>query len=218
MDFVTALGEGERLPSERELSSTLGVSRSTLRDRLQALEALGVLHRRTGSGTYVQRVAPQTVSNVLRLGMPGAGLTMEALHPLRVALERQAAKEAAARAVAGPMAVMATAVKRMTMTDDPQALYDADIQFHHALLEASESPALIFFESALTDVFAESEEERGERARRLAADTGLTVRVHRDIYEAVLSGEGDDAMDAVDRHFDALTRASGDRHANGGGA
>jgi DNA-binding FadR family transcriptional regulator len=180
------------------------VSRSTLRDRLQALESLGILQRRTGSGTYVQPVAPQTVSNVLRLGLSGSRLTLPALRPLRIALERQAAKEAAARAVPGPMAVMATAIKRMRMAPDLAALVEADLDFHRALLDASESPALIFFERALTEVLAESEEERRTRASQLGAHPELMLRIHRDIYDAVQSGDGEAAMEAVDRHFDAL--------------
>jgi GntR family transcriptional regulator len=47
------LSPGERLPSERELSRTLGVNRMTLRSALQLLESQGLLIRRQGDGTYV---------------------------------------------------------------------------------------------------------------------------------------------------------------------
>jgi GntR family transcriptional repressor for pyruvate dehydrogenase complex len=197
--LVGALGDGDRLPSERDLAARLGVHRSTLRDRLQSLESLGVLRRRTGSGTYVQRIPPQTVATVLNLGLIGSGLTIDSLHPLRVALERQAAKEAASRAAAGPMAVMATAVKRMDARD-PQEIYEADIEFHRALFAASESPALIFMADALGGVLARSVEQRLARIH-LARDGALMRSLHRGIYEAVLSGDGRAAMDAVDTHF-----------------
>ena len=45
--------EGERIPSENELASELGVSRTTIRDALSRLEIEGVIYRKQGSGTYV---------------------------------------------------------------------------------------------------------------------------------------------------------------------
>jgi GntR family transcriptional regulator len=49
------LGFGERLPPERELSATLGVSRSVVRQALQALAARGLIERGVGRGTFVSR-------------------------------------------------------------------------------------------------------------------------------------------------------------------
>jgi GntR family transcriptional repressor for pyruvate dehydrogenase complex len=204
VSLVGALGDGDRLPSERDLAARLGVHRSTLRDRLQSLESLGVLRRRTGSGTYVQRISPQTVALVLNLGLTDSGLTMDSLQPLRVALERQAAKEAAARAAAGPMAAMATAVKRMDVTESPQEMYDADLDFHRALFAASESPALIFLADALSGVLARSVEQRLARLQKVARDAELMRGLHRRIYDAVLSGDSQAAMRAVDTHFETI--------------
>ena len=56
MDWVTEelrsgrLKIGDHLPSERALSETLGVSRSSLREALRVLEALGTISTATGSG------------------------------------------------------------------------------------------------------------------------------------------------------------------------
>lgn len=44
---------GEKLPSERFLSDTLNVGRSSIREALRALELLGVIHTRRGEGTFL---------------------------------------------------------------------------------------------------------------------------------------------------------------------
>ena len=46
-------GPGEKLPSERELADSFGVSRPTIRDAMIALEFQGLVEARQGSGVYV---------------------------------------------------------------------------------------------------------------------------------------------------------------------
>jgi GntR family transcriptional regulator len=53
LDMVTRLGIGDAIPSERQLSANLGVSRLTVRAALDDLVREGYLVRRRGSGTFV---------------------------------------------------------------------------------------------------------------------------------------------------------------------
>src|ERR1700751_647190 len=55
LDLIERLGVGSAIPSERQLSSDLGVSRLTLRAALDELAREGHLVRRRGSGTFVQQ-------------------------------------------------------------------------------------------------------------------------------------------------------------------
>src|SRR6478609_192359 len=53
LDLMEALTVGETIPSERQLTNHLGVSRLTVRAALDELVRDGYLERRHGSGTYV---------------------------------------------------------------------------------------------------------------------------------------------------------------------
>src|SRR2546423_10181617 len=53
LDLIGRLGIGTAIPSERQLSADLGVSRLTVRAALDALAREGYVVRRRGSGTYV---------------------------------------------------------------------------------------------------------------------------------------------------------------------
>ena len=55
LELVERLGVGTAIPSERQLSADLGVSRLTVRAALDELAREGYLVRRRGSGTYVQQ-------------------------------------------------------------------------------------------------------------------------------------------------------------------
>lgn len=54
------LGEGDRLPGERELAKTLGVSRTTVRESLIAMSAHGHVEIRGRSGCYVSAATPHS--------------------------------------------------------------------------------------------------------------------------------------------------------------
>src|SRR4051812_49660109 len=59
---------GERLPSERDLGVAFGVSRTTLREALRALEAQGVIEIRTGSrgGAFVAESGSDLLAGAVR--------------------------------------------------------------------------------------------------------------------------------------------------------
>jgi len=92
MAFIAAqrLERGSRLPTERQLSETLGVSRPTVRQALELLEADGLINRRQGSGTYVAeprvtvdvRVLVSLTRSILASGMtPGARVLVSEVIP-----------------------------------------------------------------------------------------------------------------------------------------
>lgn len=57
-------GEGNRLPSEAELSERYSVSRATIREALAKLELAGIVTRRHGSGTYVNAIVRDRPANI----------------------------------------------------------------------------------------------------------------------------------------------------------
>ena len=59
MILAGELAPGDRLPPEKELSERLGLSRSSLREAVKALEVIRVLDVRRGDGTYVTSLEPR---------------------------------------------------------------------------------------------------------------------------------------------------------------
>ncbi len=77
LDIIEQLGVGEAIPSERQLSSTLGVSRLTVRAALDELVREGLLVRRHGSGTFVSepKIAQELTMTSFTEDMQRRGMT-----------------------------------------------------------------------------------------------------------------------------------------------
>ncbi|GAA1348325.1 FadR/GntR family transcriptional regulator [Arthrobacter roseus] len=196
---IRGMKPGDKLASERQLAEELGVSRTALRDRAGKLQSMGILERRGRMGTFVVGLRPETISEVLTLGLMASDLTLESIVTVRMALERQAALEAASRHDHVSVAHMAVAVDMMDETNDGERLRQADMDFHRALFDASGSPALRFFSQVLSQVLAET-----VQSLSLSEDRVTMRKVHRDILAAVQDQEYDAVLSAIDQHFEWL--------------
>ncbi|MEC3976593.1 FadR/GntR family transcriptional regulator [Amycolatopsis sp. H20-H5] len=208
LELLSGLSVGEKLPPERTLAADLGVSRPALRDRLRLLEALGVLRRRAGDGTYLQSLRPESLTLALNVAIQASDLSRGALHSVRVGLERQAAREAALAAEPVPIAYMKRALNAMASAEHT-AVDEADIAFHQALMRSSLNSSLVFFGEALHGVLRQEILGNRRIMHPLADDSRLMIDLHEPIYAAVLAGDAEAAMRAVDGHFegfDALLR------------
>lgn len=122
---------GTRLPPERSLATSLGVGRSTVREAMAALDVLGIIEVRPGSGAYLTSdssgLLPQAIKWSLQLGQPRTRDLVE----VREYLEVMAAKLAADRADADDIKRLEEYVTEMRVAgDDVDAFVTADLSFH----------------------------------------------------------------------------------------
>jgi len=194
------LRPGNRLPAERELSTTLGVSRPTIRAGLRALSAMGVVKSRHGSGTYIPDGPPTLGSEPLRFLAALHGLSREEMYEARRVLEVSAAGLAAKRASAEHVAAIAEEVASLFASiDDPQAFLVHDIRFHRAVAVASGNQIVASLVEMVSALYYEQRRETAARATdrnlRDAAD------LHRGIYQAIRKRDVDQAQTLMDRHL-----------------
>ncbi len=125
---------GDRIPTEHVLAEQLGVGRNTVREAVRVLVHAGLLESRQGNGTFVRSTADPAA--VLR-GMRHAG-ALDVLE-LRVALEAEAARLAAARRDADDLLALRAALAKLHEQGDRAA--DADLAFHLGIVEATHNAA-----------------------------------------------------------------------------
>lgn len=196
------LGDGDPVPTERELSERFGVGRSSVREGLRMLESHGVI-RLSGRGGYVvgsrQRVMAQAFAMLLHLG----AVTPIELHDLRRPIEMEVAGQAALRRTGDDLAALRAAVAEMRASaDDTSAALEADLAFHFALARASHNGALIAAITGIREVL------RG-LIRERVVDIDTAIAQHEEILARIEARDGEGARDSVARHMTWISETLG---------
>jgi GntR family transcriptional regulator, transcriptional repressor for pyruvate dehydrogenase complex len=197
--FTTgAIAPGTRLPPERQLAATLEVGRSAVREALAALEILGIVDVRAGSGTYLRGTASEMLPQTLRWGLLIGDNDMAQLLDLRAGLEIYVARLAAARAAEADLDRLERALERMRETgEDLRSFARADLDFHDALGAAAANALLVdqlHVVRALLQVYA-------DRAVHSAEDAARAVAEHDAVFQALRMRDADAAASAMAVHM-----------------
>ena len=133
---------GDQLPAERELATSLDVSRAAVREAVRTLQAQGVVQSSVGAGaaggTRLTSVPSRALSRLLRLHVALANFPVPDVIEVRIALERLSVRLASRNASPGDLADARRALEVMADPSiDRQAFNDADTAFHVALATAA---------------------------------------------------------------------------------
>ncbi|MCG2583768.1 FadR/GntR family transcriptional regulator [Massilia sp. TS11] len=194
------LGAGARLPSERDLSAKLEVSRASLREALIALELSGVIEVRGGSGVYVC-ARPEATRAVPEAG-PGP---FEVLSARRM-IEADVAAMAARVATDSAIDAILRAVEDMERHHDNYATNEhLDRNFHLAIAAATGNSAMVGVMTYLWD-------QRGRLWHKLKEHFQTeelrkeTLSDHRQIFQAIANHDPAAAKKAMRAHLERVTR------------
>src|SRR5919204_1766196 len=132
------LGPGDRLPAERDLAATMGVSRSSLREALRALTVLGVTEMRHGTGTYVSSLEPDLLVRPLSFVLSLSDGGFDQLFEARKVVEPAIASLAADRIDDGTLDRLdALAMRAGAVVESAEAFLVADVELHDAIRHAA---------------------------------------------------------------------------------
>lgn len=194
-----------RLPTERELAETLGVSRATIRERLNSLQTLGVIQRTQGSGTYVEMPRSTFLRLYFDIAVKVGAVDLAALEEIRELFEVAAVGQAAQRRSEADVARLERHLDRMLTDPSPDA-DEADFQFHLELVHMSGNAMLSLIVEGLAHCLRELLTERRHVVRQLSRAEGRegpspNDLVHQEILEAVRRGDEEMACEAMHEHF-----------------
>jgi GntR family transcriptional repressor for pyruvate dehydrogenase complex len=144
-DFISSgvLKPGDRLPSERQLTEKLGVSRAHVRNAMKKLEFYGIVKVVPQSGTIVSSLGIPAIEGMIGNILQLDSYSFHSLVETRVMMEAQAAKLAAERRTDEDIAALEAAHSvYMAQVSLGGPATDQDIMLHLKIVEASKNPML----------------------------------------------------------------------------
>ncbi len=204
------LKEGRKLPSERELSDVMGVSRPKIREALQDLESNGLVTVRHGEGTFVSTLTGRAMSPALLSLYARHGEAFYDYLEYRREQEAFAARLAAERATHSDkerLADIITEMEKAWENDDLDASQEADIRLHSAIVDASQNTTLMHMMASVYDLTRQGVFYNRRYLRTMDGTGQILLQQHKDLVEAILLGDCKAADTAARAHMDFVEQS-----------
>ena len=198
------LSPGSRLPPEKDLADRLGLSRSSMREAVKALEVIRVLDVRRGDGTYVTSLEPklllEAISVVVDLHDDDSLLEIFAVRRL---LESHATGLAAQRADDDDIAGLDAEIGAVAPDTDIESLVEHDMRFHSAIARLAGNT---YLESLLESLTSQTVRARVWRGLTQAGAVERTLAEHRAILDAIADHDMELAVSTAQVHIAGIER------------
>jgi GntR family transcriptional regulator, transcriptional repressor for pyruvate dehydrogenase complex len=193
------LKPGDKLPPERELMVRLSVGRSSLREAIKTLSAVGVVEVSVGEGMFVGRgdtsVLTKPLSWGLLMGERSTREVIEARHVVEIELAGLAALRGTDEEIE---AIKERLLAMHEVFEDADSYSRADLEFHLAVAEAAHNRVLY----QVLDTLRHIVRVWIARVHIGHASTGQSIAEHDAIYEAIRAHDEDAARKAMEKHLD----------------
>lgn len=202
------LRPGDPLPSESELCDQLGVSRSSIREAIRALQTLEIVIVQHGRGTFVGDMTLQPLVETLAFrSVISPGHEFRALREVvevRMGLDLSYAERIVSHFAGSRHESLHALVEDMTSSArSGESFATADRQFHTQLLLESGGEMVSQLVAAFWDVHTAV---LPQLSIPTPDDIELTARAHGDMLDAAEAGDAEAYREAVRRHYEPLLR------------
>lgn len=192
---------GGKIPSERELVETLGISRNSVREALRIMEHTGILESHHGKGTYLVNRMGESLSDVFSMLVLMEESNYREVTQLRKILDKQAYVQACTSITEEGKEKIQRIASRMEAGDLEERMR-ADHELHRTIYEYSQNHLLLLLLDALSKLI----HEQGEIVLRQAAsiDTGRWICLHQKIAQCLIEGKIEEGLMSVEEHYQWL--------------
>ena len=201
--IVNVLKPGDMLPPERELVQMFGVSRSSIRDAIRSLEAVGLLEPRQGVGTVVRDVSADAVVTPVASVLLQKRKVINELLDVRMIIEPALASRAALHASPEQIAEMVEILNRQEQKiSQGELATEEDSKFHYTIALAANNSVML----KLVHVLMDSLREMRERSLQVGRRQEKSLAAHRRILAAIKQGDAATAEAAMRRHLSEVEK------------
>lgn len=196
------LSAGDRLPPEKELSEKLGLSRSSLREAVKALEIIRVLDVRRGDGTYVTSLEPKLLTEAMAFIVDlHQDESILDIFEVRRILEPAAAAMAAGRITPEQITALRATMENINDETSVESLVEHDLIFHELIATAANNS---YLSSVLDGLSSSTVRARIWRGLTQEKAVDRTLSEHAAIIEALERGDAELAKSLLTVHISGV--------------
>ena len=201
--------KGDRLPSEREMAELIGVSRTSVREAIRALEVVGLVESKQGAGNYIKTNFDNSLFEPLSVMFMLQESSVKEMYDLRETLELECAKLSAKNIEENELALLTAIVDRMYLAGSEEESLELDIKFHYLIAKASRNVLLI----NMLDVISQLMDEFIQKSRMQILHEGNTkeslLEIHENLLRALKCRDESKVCNAMKEHFDLIRKSYG---------
>ena len=197
------LNVGDKLPTERELSEMLELSRNSVREALRTMDHMGLISCRQGSGNYLTGELQQIIEESMCMMFMLKQIDDLAVSQLRRALDKQAIILAISNFSDENRDEIEEMIERLKECEANRAVFlDKEI---HMLIAKYANNKLI---EIINDSLSRTMEKFISMARQRVIENEGDVlsELHKDMLLSIVAGNIDDGVQAVNRHYDVIDK------------
>lgn len=192
------LQPGDRLPSQKELTQQLQVGRSTVREALRTLDAMGLVALKQGHGTFVKQLDARSIIRPDIMAHVIDRQKTEQLFEARQIIEPAIAALASERATAQDLAAIEQAWQACRSAQlAGRPLHRLSPNYHRAIAQAAHSEILAMFVGSILVPL----EERGMLLEKKPGYLDWELESHWRVYEAIVSRNPEHATVVMAQHL-----------------
>lgn len=201
--------KGDKLPSEREMAESLGVSRTSVREALRALEVVGLVESRQGAGNYIKTNFDNSLFEPISVMFMLQESSPKEMYDLRETLELQCARLSAKNIEDNELDLLTAILDRMYIAKNEEESLKLDIKFHYLIAKSSRNVLLL----NVLEVISQLVDEFIQKFRMQILHAGNTkeslLEIHENIVRALKMRDESKAYNAMLEHFELIRKAYG---------
>jgi DNA-binding FadR family transcriptional regulator len=204
------LRSGDKLPPERELAETFGVSRGAVREALRSLERGGLVSLQAGArgGAFIGEGDPSLIGDSFRNLYQLGSVSLDELTEARLWLASTVVRIACARATDADLDALTANVdeaENLIKAGRFEEKIDVQIEFHNLLASTTRNAVMAMLMGAVMEVMRDFAHAAGGERH------ALTIKARRRLLDALRKRDADEAVTAMTEHLEDLRLRYRDR-------
>lgn len=195
---------GEKLPTERDMAEQLQVSRASVREALRALEVVGLIESKQGSGNFIKENLGGALLEPLSIMFMLQDSSPRDIFELREVLELETSALAVSKITDEELEILKSLIEELKNSDDEDKNVVIDKNFHYTIAKASHNLLMLNVLEVLSQLMDEFIKDSRKNILADYNNKEKLIEIHEELYKALKNRDKDRVYHIMVEHFELI--------------